>query len=183
MFPLVSITQSITSVPSTSQVGASQPLQIHWLPSIHEPELQRAQCQALFSSCSSEFSHQKIYLTFVAFVTAKGRWLRLQFPAQPFSLSSGDRTTRYIDTLRALRLQTDGTSCPTCPSVEYHHCFLAFFFLFFFGLFRAAPAAYRHSQARGLIRATAASLYHSHSNAGSKPCLPPTPQLMATPDP
>ena len=37
--------------------------------------------------------------------------------------------------------------------------------------FRAAPTAHGGSQARGLIRATAASLRHSHSNAGSEPCL------------
>ena len=39
------------------------------------------------------------------------------------------------------------------------------------------------SQARGPIRAVAASLHQSHSNMGSKPHLQPTPQLMATPDP
>ena len=46
-------------------------------------------------------------------------------------------------------------------------------------LFRAAPAAYKGSQARGLIGAAAASLYHS---MGSKPHLRPTPQLTATQD-
>ena len=40
--------------------------------------------------------------------------------------------------------------------------------------------AYGISQARGRIRATAASLYHIHSNAGSEPRLQPIPQLMAT---
>ena len=62
---------------------------------------------------------------------------------------------------------------------------LFFFFLFFsfFLLFRAAPAAHRGSQARGRIRATAASLHHSHSNEGSEPSLQPTPQLTATLDP
>ena len=49
---------------------------------------------------------------------------------------------------------------------------------FFFSLFRAAPVAYGDSQAKCPIR-TAASLHHSHSNAGSKPCLPSTSQLMA----
>ena len=49
--------------------------------------------------------------------------------------------------------------------------------------FRAAPVAYGSSQARGRIRATAAGLCHSHSHAGSEPCLRPTPQLMAMPDP
>ena len=47
----------------------------------------------------------------------------------------------------------------------------------------AAPAAYGGSQARGQIRATAAGLHHSHSNARSKPHLQPTAQLMAVHNP
>jgi len=43
--------------------------------------------------------------------------------------------------------------------------------------------AYGGSQARGLIRAVAINLRHSHSNSGSEPHLRPTPQLTATPDP
>ena len=43
------------------------------------------------------------------------------------------------------------------------------------------PAAHASSQARGGIRAIAASLRHSRT--GSKPRLQPTPQLLATPDP
>ena len=39
--------------------------------------------------------------------------------------------------------------------------------------------AYRSSQARGRIRATATSLHHSNSNAGSKLHLRPISQLMA----
>ena len=39
----------------------------------------------------------------------------------------------------------------------------------------AAPTAYRGSQAKGLIGAVAAGLYHSHSNTGSEPHLRPTP--------
>ena len=50
-------------------------------------------------------------------------------------------------------------------------------------VFRATPTAYGGSQARSLIRATAASLHHSHSKARSEPCLQPTPQLTATPNP
>jgi len=53
---------------------------------------------------------------------------------------------------------------------------------FFFGLFRAAPAAYGDSQARGSIRAAAAALCPSPSNARSEPHLQSTPQLTATPD-
>ena len=56
-------------------------------------------------------------------------------------------------------------------------------FFFFFGLFRAAPAAYGGSQVRGLIRAVGAGLCHGHSNSGSELHLGPTPELMATPYP
>ena len=38
------------------------------------------------------------------------------------------------------------------------------FLFFFFLLFRAAPAIYGGSQARGRIGATVASLHHSHRN-------------------
>ena len=41
--------------------------------------------------------------------------------------------------------------------------------------------AYGDSQARGQIGAVAAGLRHSH--ARSEPRLPPTPQLVTTPDP
>ena len=51
------------------------------------------------------------------------------------------------------------------------------------GLFRATPAAYEGSQARGPTGAVAASLRHSHSNMGSELHLPPTPQLTAMLDP
>ena len=47
----------------------------------------------------------------------------------------------------------------------------------------ASFRAYGGSQARGQIRATVASLHQSQSNTRSKPCLQPTPQLMAMPDP
>ena len=59
--------------------------------------------------------------------------------------------------------------------------FVFFFFFAFLGLY----LQYIHgsSQARGPIGATAASLGHSHSNAGSEPHLLPKPQLMALPHP
>ena len=47
-------------------------------------------------------------------------------------------------------------------SMDKHSIWL---FLFCFFFFRAVPTAYGSSQARGLIRAVATSLYHSHSNA------------------
>ena len=57
---------------------------------------------------------------------------------------------------------------------------VGFFFPF---IFRATSAAYGDSQARGLTRATAAGLRHSHNNSGSEPHLWPAPHLTATPDP
>ena len=52
--------------------------------------------------------------------------------------------------------------------------------LFYFCLFRAAPAVYGGSQARGQTGAAAASLHQSHSSQGSKPHLRPTLHLEAT---
>ena len=60
-------------------------------------------------------------------------------------------------------------------------CFLWGFLVFC--PFRAAPAAYGGSQARGRIRALAASLRQSHSNARSEQHVQPTPKLTAMPDP
>ena len=54
-------------------------------------------------------------------------------------------------------------------------------YLFFFFFFRAAPTAYGGSQTIGLIGVVASGLHYS--SAGSEPCLQPTPQLTATPDP
>ena len=54
---------------------------------------------------------------------------------------------------------------------------------FFLVFSRAEPMTYGGSQARGLIGATAASLHHSHSHAGSKLRLRLAPQLTAMPDP
>ena len=57
------------------------------------------------------------------------------------------------------------------------HPFIYLFFVFvvvvvvIVAISWAAPTAYGDSQARDLIGATADSLCHSHSNAGSEPCL------------
>ena len=49
--------------------------------------------------------------------------------------------------------------------------FVLVFGVFCLFLFRAVPAAYGGSQARGRIRAAAASLHQSHSHARPKPHL------------
>ena len=59
--------------------------------------------------------------------------------------------------------------------------FCLFFWFCFFGFFWSL--VFLGSQARGLIGATAASLYQSHSNGGSEPRLRPTPQPTAALDP
>ena len=60
--------------------------------------------------------------------------------------------------------------CSMCELCDKPKSFFFFFFLVFC-LFRAIPATYAGAQARGLIRASAAGLRHSHSNSGSEPCL------------
>ena len=80
-------------------------------------------------------------------------------------------------TVRWVSLQTvywsQHTPLPFCSQASMTWASVSF--LLFFCLFRAALPAYRGSQARGRIRATAAGLRHSHSHARSKPRLRPTP--------
>jgi len=57
--------------------------------------------------------------------------------------------------------------------------FFSFLFFLSFVIFRATPLAYGGSQARDLIRAVAAGLHHSHSNARSERRLRPIPQFTA----
>ena len=72
---------------------------------------------------------------------------------------------------------------PAARGPEPHRVSCFVFLFLFFAFFRAALEVYRGSQARGRVGAAAASLHHSHSNAGSKLHLKPTQQLMAMPDP
>ena len=72
------------------------------------------------------------------------------------------------------------THCAIVRTPKFY--FILFHFLSF-SPFRVTLAACGGFQARGLIRAVAAGLRQSHSNARSEPCLRPTPQLTATPDP
>ena len=66
----------------------------------------------------------------------------------------------------------------SCANVLRGWCFI-FIFIFFM----VAPAAYGSSGARDWIRAAAASLCHSHSNAGSEMRLRPTPLFTSMLDP
>ena len=70
-----------------------------------------------------------------------------------------------------------------CFPKQHYYYYYYYYCLFVFSM--ATPMAYGGSQASGLIGTVAAGLHHSrsNSNAGSKPNLRPTPQLMAMPDP
>ena len=97
--------------------------------------------------------------------------------------------TCYLDVLINLALFFFPLSMVTLSGNVINFIYLYFFFKIFIYLFiylllfKAAPAAYGSSQARGRIGAVAASLDHSHTEAGSELCLRPTPQLTATLDP
>ena len=63
------------------------------------------------------------------------------------------------------------TSVVAVRFISFWLGFLGIIVLHLFFFLRAAPATNGSSQARGLIGAAAASLHHSHSNAGSEPHL------------
>ena len=99
------------------------------------------------------------------------------------SASSGPRTTLATHFAEFSVLWPTLHFHPSCiffnwisshTSYWKHHLFLVFF--------KVVPAAYGAFQARGPTEAVAASLCHSHSNAGSEPYLWPSPQLTAMPD-
>ena len=112
-----------------------------------------------------------------------------------------DATERFILTYRAPTLLLhSSTHLPHSPTsakltfIQFPRCLKSFpnvqflfgslvRIFFFFSPSRAKCRTYGNSQARGQIRAIAACLCHSNSNARSEPCLRPTPQLTATLDP
>ena len=58
--------------------------------------------------------------------------------------------------------------CPFSPNAPFFPCFLKLCsFFFFLSYFRATPVAYGGSQIRGLIRAIAAGLCHSHARSST----------------
>ena len=84
-----------------------------------------------------------------------------------------------------------GSSQTLCQGIPRYYSKEYFIFILFyvcmyvcmylFCPFKATPAAYGGSQARGLIGAVVTGLHHSHSNSRSESSLRPTPQLMAIP--
>ena len=73
---------------------------------------------------------------------------------------------RAVETKRLERVRSPWRSQRTERRTTKDHSDFEIF-LFFFAFSRAASTAHGGSQDRGLIRAVAVSLHHSHSNAGS----------------
>ena len=120
--------------------------------------------------------HQ-IWATSVTYTTAGGNAKCLTHWARPGMEPTASWTLRWVFNLLSHNRNLYFLFC-ILPCILYN-----FIFYFLFLLYRAASTAYGGSQARGPIRAAAASQHHSHSNAESEPCLRPTPQLTATLDP
>uniref|UniRef100_A0A5G2Q932 HECT-type E3 ubiquitin transferase n=1 Tax=Sus scrofa TaxID=9823 RepID=A0A5G2Q932_PIG len=116
-------------------------------------------------------------------------WLRMFDQQEIQVLISGAQVPISLEDLKSFTNYSGTLSLLVADSWECHRrscsptCFFFFLFPPSFCPFRAAPAAYGGSQARGRIGAVAAGLRQSHSHAGSEPCLQLTPQLTATPDP
>ena len=126
--------------------------------------------QGLTPGHSSDLSHfsdntiSLFFFVFISFCLCQGCTHGIRrFPGQGSSQSCSRRPTPQLQQNNTISL----TQCTTGKLL------VTLFFL----LFRAAPEARRDSQARGLIRATAASLHHSHSNsnARSEPSLQSVP--------
>ena len=89
----------------------------------------------------------------------------------------------FIDLLVTSMSSLEKNVCLFPLPAPFLFFYFLFLFIYFFAISWAASAAYGDSQARSLIGAVATGLYQSHSNAGSKPRLQPTPWLTAIPDP
>ena len=81
-----------------------------------------------------------------------------------------------LEEISYFRLNSEAHSAGWAPQLLPHPAH-------FFCLFRGTPLAYGGSQPRDHVGAAATHLHHSLGNARSEPCLPPTQQLMETPDP
>ena len=113
-------------------------------------------------------------LKFISLCTWSGYPLRLKYCLILWSF------VYYLETFNVGDLCYEA-AMKTKNSFINFYLFIYLFILIFL-LFRAAPAAFEGSLARGLIGATAASLHHSHINARAEPRLWPTLQLTASPD-
>ena len=126
-----------------------------------------------------DFSKQKVWFICGAFSYVKNMPCILSVLFVCFILfvcsqmiSAHPKIFTHLEKCKEKGYEQQITKIPSTPNKS----FFFFFFFFFFLVFRAAPATYGNSQARCWIRATVASLCHSHNNSGSKWHLQPIPQ-------
>ena len=104
-----------------------------------------------------------------------------------FHLHHSSRQCQSLNSLSSARDWTHNLMIPTricfcctmtgTPVLYYYYYYYHYYYYYF--AFQGCTSAYGRSQARGRIGVAAASLHHSHSNAGSEPSLQLTPQLTA----
>ena len=114
--------------------------------------------------------------------STRGTRLAFRTPAHPCSLTHGHvyiRTGSAVDLkVASNRVLSNfsfsntevGIAHPGAGLLPVHALLrklYVFVYLFIYLLFRAAPVAHGHSQARGRMRAAAAGLHHSHSKTRS----------------
>ena len=109
-------------------------------------------------------------------------WHRLQYGICDGVISTfEEEKRRNMDEIRGTRMRFEDQLSPrTIFNLPNSATLLFFYFFVFLGPHQWHMEVPR---LRGQIKAEAAGLHHSHSNARSKPRLRPTPQFMATPDP
>ena len=92
-----------------------------------------------------------------------------------------DPSSKDVGNLAGQRDEKCISQSPREPLTQTNGEMSSLFFLFFvfLGTHPWHMEVPRGFQDRGGIRAAAAGLHHSHSNARSEPSLQPTPQLMA----
>ena len=163
-----------------------------WFLLSHPQNHCQAHCQSfclIFSSdsCTVSCLMLKSLINFESVFVSDVRWATVSFSCMWSPAFSNTNYWRdYVSPIEYSWLLCQIVIDPTCESLflgyQSFSIGLCFWFCFCF-CFRFASATYGSCQAWGQIGAAAASLCHSHSNAKSEPCLQPTPQLTAMPDP
>ena len=139
------------------------------------------ECREKFFT-NSLTSHQIFYILLCAFEPPRGT--SKPFSQSPNTNSKDPLSNEYLCPLTLPWRTASGSVYLLAWRAKLTSpLFFVFVFVFVFCLYRAKYVAYGGSQVRDLIRTVAVCLHHSHSNTRSKPCLQPTPQLMAMLDP
>ena len=143
------------------------------------PPSMEVECREKFFT-NSLTSHQIFYILLCAFEPPRGT--SKPFSQSPNTNSKDPLSNEYLCPLTLPWRTASGSVYLLAWRAKLTSPFF-FVLSFVFCLYRAKYVAYGGTQVRDLIRTVAACLHHSYSNTRSKPCLQPTPQLMAMLDP